>query len=175
MSCVPRHHSAMRRHRADDELSYEWFFRDEFPRVVRTVYLVVHDRQTAEDIAQDAFARLLVHWPKVSRYEQPDAWVRRVAIRMAVRANRRAWMRTKLEAQTDGPAQQRPEDVDLLHAIAELPSAQRAAVVLFYYEDQPTAQIAEILGCSESTARVHLHKARRRLAQKLDRSVIDAS
>lgn len=104
----------MRRRKADDEASYEWFFRDEFPRVVRTVYLIVHDRQTAEDIAQEAFARLLVHWSKVSRYEQPDAWVRRIAIRMAARANKRAFMRARLEARTERPEQHGPEDVDLM-------------------------------------------------------------
>ncbi|MFN2595257.1 MAG: RNA polymerase sigma factor, partial [Actinomycetota bacterium] len=75
----------------------------------------------------------------------------------------------------DAPAQPHPEDIDLMRAIAKLPAAQRAAVVLFYYEDQPTAEVAAILGCSEATARVHLHKARKRLAGLLDRSVIDAS
>ncbi|MDQ3878443.1 MAG: sigma-70 family RNA polymerase sigma factor [Actinomycetota bacterium] len=164
----------MRRRRDEDDASYEWFFRDEFPRVVKTVYLIVRDSQTAEDIAQEAFARLLVHWAKVSRYEQPDAWVRRIAIRMAVRANRRAWIRSRVEGVVEPPVQERPQDVDLMRAITSLPGSQRAAIVLFYYEDQPTAQIAEILGCSESTARVHLHKARRRLARVLDRSVIDA-
>ena len=40
---------------------YSWFFRTEFTGVVRTVYLILHDRQRAEDAAQDAFAQLFVH------------------------------------------------------------------------------------------------------------------
>ena len=55
-----------RRGDLDDE--YVWFFRAEFPAVVRTVYLIVRDRGRAEEIAQDAFMRLHVHWRTVSRY-----------------------------------------------------------------------------------------------------------
>ena len=165
----------MRLRPSKDEPSFEWFFRDEFPRVVRTVYLIVRDRAAAEDIGQEAFARLLVHWHKVAHYDRPEAWVRRVAIRMAVKSNRRAWMRKKIEAETDPPPQPEVQDVDLMRAIAQLPGSQRAAIVLFYYEDQPTAEVAEILGCSEDTARVHLHKARKKLGSLLDGSVIDVT
>ncbi|MBA2634710.1 MAG: sigma-70 family RNA polymerase sigma factor [Chloroflexi bacterium] len=45
-----------------------------------------------------------------------------------------------------------------------MPPRQRAVVALFYYEDRPLTEIAELLGCSHSTAKVHLFKARRRLA-----------
>jgi RNA polymerase sigma factor (sigma-70 family) len=44
---------------------------------------------------------------------------------------------------------------------------QRAAVVLFYFEDRPVSEVAEILDCSTSTAKVHLHKARKKLAELL--------
>jgi RNA polymerase sigma-70 factor (ECF subfamily) len=58
-------------------------------------------------------------------------------------------------------------DVDVIAAVGHLPRAQRAAIVLHYYEDRPVAEIAQLLGCSESTARVHLHRGRRRLAALL--------
>lgn len=70
-------------------LEYAWFFRAEFPGVLRTVFLIVHDRGRSEDVTQEAFIQLLAHWKKVSRYERPDAWVRRVAIRHAVRTMKR--------------------------------------------------------------------------------------
>ena len=47
------------------------------------------DRGHAEEITQDAFAKLLLHWSSVRNYERPDAWVRRVAIRMAVKQSKR--------------------------------------------------------------------------------------
>lgn len=51
--------------------------------------------------------------------------------------------------------------------------SQRTAVVLFYFEDRPVAEIADLLGCAPATARVHLHKARRRLAATLGGEVDD--
>ncbi|MDP9302061.1 MAG: hypothetical protein M3P43_14395, partial [Actinomycetota bacterium] len=70
---VPESWEAGQEQRADAE--FTWLFRAEFPRVARTAYLILHDRQAAEDVAQQAFAQLLVHWKKVSRYDLPEAWV----------------------------------------------------------------------------------------------------
>ena len=75
--------------RQDAREAFTSLFSAEYPRMVRTVYLVVHDLGHAEEITQDAFEQLLDHWETVSGYEQPAAWVRRVAIRMAVRAGKR--------------------------------------------------------------------------------------
>lgn len=154
----------------DEEAEFTAFFRVEFPRVVRTVSLLVGDRAVAEEIAQEAFVSLYDHWRKVSRYERPEAWVRRVAIRMAGRVSRRERMRQALErrfptAETAPSATER--DGDVYAAVRLLPLKQRTAVVLFYFEDRPVAEVADLLECSQATARVHLHKARRRLAEAL--------
>ncbi len=143
------------------------FFKAEYPALIRSIYLIVRDREQARDIAQDAFIQLFSRWGRVSRYERPDAWVRRVAIRMAVRTIRRERLRRRLEHESDRVQPSGPLDLDVLRAVAKLPGAQRAAVVLFYFEDRPVAEIAEILACSEVTAKVHLHRARKRLAQLL--------
>ena len=63
--------------RSDDE--FRSVFTAAYGPVVRTVWLVVHDRAAAEDIAQDAFVELYRHWKKVRRYERPDLWVRRAS------------------------------------------------------------------------------------------------
>jgi len=147
-----------------EPLEYTAFFRLEFAPVLRTVELMLRDHGRAEEIAQDAFLQLLVRWPKISKYERPDAWVRRVAIRLTRRALRRErlWQLVRGGLLPQGP--DRPSRYDLDSAIRQLPGSQRAAIVLHYYEDRPTAEVASILGCSESTARVHLHHARKRLA-----------
>jgi RNA polymerase sigma-70 factor (ECF subfamily) len=156
------------------EDEYASFYRAEFPRVVRTSYLIVHDRQRAEDVAQEAFIQLLTHWKKVSRYEQPGAWVRRVAIRIASRSARRERLRPAKENETGLPPAFVPQDVDLLNAIKQLPHQQRAAVAFFYLEDRPLEEVAYILGCSNSAAKVHVFNARKRLAQLLGEEVLDA-
>jgi RNA polymerase sigma-70 factor (ECF subfamily) len=152
---------------ARSNVEFAWFFREEFPRVVRAVFLVLNDRQRAEDVAQEAFIQLLSHWKKVSRYDRPEAWVRRVAIRLAVRALRRERRRSVVERALDVPTPAVPQDIDVLQAVRQLPGAQRAVIVLFYFEDRPVAEIAEILGCAQATAKVHLHRARRRLGKML--------
>ena len=158
---------------------YASFYRVEFAAVTRTVHLIVHDRQRAEDITQEAFLQLLRHWRKVSQYERPGAWVRRVAIRLAVKGVRRERLRGPLERVAVGratevaPDADSARDLDLLQAVRSLPAQQRAVVVLHYYEDRPIAEIVDLLGCTESAAKVWLHRARRRLAELLTEEVVD--
>ncbi len=153
------------------ELEYAWFFRAEYAQVSRTVFLILHDHGRAEDIAQEAFIQLLSHWRKVSRYERPEAWVRRVAIRMAVREAKREGRRTFVERESITERIEHLPDVDLARAVHALPAMQRAAVVLFYFEDRPIAEIVHILEISEGSVKVHLHRARERLAQLLGEEV----
>jgi RNA polymerase sigma factor (sigma-70 family) len=165
--------------RGDVDTEFTAFFLAEYPRTVRTVYLVVHDQGRAEEISQDAFTKLLDHWATVAGYDQPGAWVRRVAIRLAIRAVKRERMRTLLERRSTTE----PEVVadlpvpraEVLAAVRSLPTNQRVAVVLHYFEDRPVAEIADALGCAAATARVHLHKARRRLAVLLHEEVDDVT
>lgn len=152
-------------------LEYAWFFRAEFPGVLRTVFLILHDRGRSEDVTQEAFIQLLAHWKKVSRYERPDAWVRRVAIRQAVRTMKRERMRTVLERAEASTLDPDIPDVDLARAVQRLPAMQRVAVVLFYFEDRPIAELVDIMGISDGSVKVHLHRARQRLAALLEEEV----
>ena len=156
---------------SDADLEFAWFFRAEFPAVARAVFLILEDRGRSEEVAQDAFIQLLVHWRKVSRYDRPDAWVRRVAIRQAVRVLKRDRMRAVVEREAAAGPDVLVPDVDLASAMRQLPPMQRASVVLFYFEDRPVLEIAQILGVSDGSVKVHLHRARRRLAELLGEEV----
>ncbi len=65
------------------------------------------------------------------------------------------------------------EDAHFWKAVRSLPRRQAQAIALFYLEDRPVAEIAEVLGASESTVKVHLHNARQTLARKLRDEVIE--
>lgn len=143
---------------------FEELFRKEFPIVVGTVTRIVGDREAAIDLTQDAFAEALVRWRKVQHLDRPGAWVRRVAIRRAVRHRPHALATTEPHAR-DLPA---PFDPGLVAAVNALAPMQRAAVVLFYLEDRSVAEVADLLGCAEATVRVHLHRARAHLRSALD-------
>jgi RNA polymerase sigma-70 factor (ECF subfamily) len=92
---------------------------------------------------------------------------------MAVREQRRNRLRSVLERTELEPTSDQPIDFDLAAAMKELSPTQRAIVVLYYYEDRPTAEIVDILGMSQSTVRVHLSRARRHLAELLREEVGD--
>lgn len=171
MEVVPM---SSRRRRHDD---YRDFFIGGYPQVVRTVWFVVHDWAVAEEVAQDAFLELYRNWSRLRDYDRPDLWVRRVAIRWAQREAARQAKREALEqaAFTPVPAHDglRLPDPDLVAAIRDLPPRQRAIVVLYYLEDLPMAEVADLVGCSSSTGFVHLHHARKRLAAALTLEVDD--
>lgn len=148
---------------------YERVFRAEHDAIVRTAYLVTGDRETAREVAQDAFAELHRHWRKVRGYDKPGAWLRRVAIRRAVRVRQARTRRPEAELPADLPAPPGTAAVDaeLLASLRRLSPAQRAAIVLHYFEDRPVSEVADLLGCKPATASVHLHRARVRLAELL--------
>lgn len=155
----------------ESQETYESFFKAEYEQVMRSAYLVMYDADGARDVAQEAFVQLLRHWPKISRYDKPEAWVRRVAIRLAVKAAKKQQVIAPLE-DTDGTVLlDVRSDMDLGRAVAALPGKQRAALVLFYFEDRPVEEIAEILECSAATVKVHLHRARKKLAKLLGEEV----
>jgi RNA polymerase sigma factor (sigma-70 family) len=102
--------------------------------------------------------------------------VRRVAIRLATRDAKREQRRSVLARETIVQDRVEPSpaatlDPELTAAIRSLPAQQRAVVVLFYFEDRPMEEIAEIVGCSVSTGWVHLHRARKRLGTLLSEEV----
>jgi RNA polymerase sigma-70 factor, ECF subfamily len=150
---------------------FEWLFLTQYRSIVWSANVIVRDYAKAEEIAQDAFVRLLENWKKVAKYDRPGAWVRRVAIRLAARAAKRE----SRSAQTtlDWPETRNPEtvDLDLMAAIRQLPPRQRAVIALFYMEDLPVSEVAATLGCSSATVSVHLHRARNRLAELLAEEV----
>ena len=156
----------------DEERDYEWVYRAGFASVARTVFLIVGSRAVAEEITQDAFLKLLQKWSTVSDYERPEAWARKVAVRMAIRHVGRERSRPLRELR----AQPRPTDPELpdpevARAVAGLAPMQRAAVALYYWEDRPVVEIARILQVSESTVKQHLYRARARLAVSLREEV----
>ncbi len=161
---------------ATDE--FRWLFRQEFRSVVWSVNVVLHDYARSEEIAQDAFLRLLEKWDKVSHYDRPGAWVRRVAIRLAIRADKRErsrwWGESEASRERGIHSQQGnllAHDPDLMAALAELPARQRAAIALHYLEDRPVSEVADLLGLAPATVSVHLHRARHRLAELLGEEV----
>lgn len=152
--------------------SFESFYRREFRRVVAFVLALSGSRTAAEDLAQEALMVAHAQWERVSVMDRPDAWVRRVASNMAVSHYRRRMAELKAVTRLAGHRQgviepMEPYDAEFWKAVRSLPKNQATAVALHYLEDRPVSDIAEVLDCSPSTAKVHLHRGRKALAEKL--------
>ncbi len=147
------------------------FYRREYPNMVAIAAAVSGNRAIAEDLAQEAMIRAHRHWERVSAYERPGAWVRRVTINLSLSAVKRAAADLRrglrLVERTTLPEPDVADD-SVWRAVASLPGKQRAAIALHYLEDRPINEIAHILEVSEATARVHLHRGRQALASALE-------
>jgi RNA polymerase sigma-70 factor, ECF subfamily len=65
------------------------FYRAAYPRLVAQLYAVTADLALAEELVQEAFVRAASRWPQVGTYQAPEAWVRKVALRLRLDALRR--------------------------------------------------------------------------------------
>jgi len=148
--------------------SFDDVFRDDYRDVVRVVAPIVGSVADGEAVAQDAFLKAFVRWRRVGGYDRPGAWVRRVAIRDAVRFAERRRRRPSPDAPPGADLEQAAvARLDLARALGLLSPRQRACVVLHHLTDLPVAEVADALGCAEPTVRVHLHRARAVLARAL--------
>lgn len=156
---------------AADVADFDTLFAEEYPKVLRSVVLLVGDVDAAADLTQEAFVALHLHWDKVRGYDRPGAWVRKVAVRDGVRLVKKRSKHAFVALDDRHPDPKAPTaprlEGDLRAAVLALPPGQRAAIVLHYLEDLPVREVASVLGCSEATAKVHLHRGRKRLAQLL--------
>jgi RNA polymerase sigma-70 factor (sigma-E family) len=154
---------------ADGSEDFSAFATSRWPGLVRLAFGLTGDRWLAEDIAQTALARAYVAWRRVSRADDPDAYLRRILVNASNRRFRRRRVTEQPgnppETAIDGPAELVGERAALLAALRQLPPRQRAVIVLRYWADLTDAQIAATLGCSPSTVRSQLSRALAKLRE----------
>lgn len=153
---------------------FEEFYQANYRRLVAILFAVLGDRQEAEDAVQEAFARAYARWPRLSGYDLPETWVRRVALRLAIDAGRglrrRIGATTRLVA-TRHPAVAEPADAlpftPLGRALMKLPMREREVLVLHYVADMSVEQISVDRGLPTGTVKDRLATGRRRLEREL--------
>lgn len=127
--------------------------------LLRFAYLLTSDHHTAEDLVQTALAKTYLSWNRLRDRGALDAYVRRIIVNENTSLWRRAWKRN--ERTTDEVPESRrataepdPDTAEpMWRFVQTLPTRQRAAVVLRYYEDLSEAETAAILGCSVGTVK----------------------
>jgi RNA polymerase sigma-70 factor (ECF subfamily) len=144
-----------------------------YPRLVGLLTSIGGCRSDAEEVAQDAYAKLLAQWGKVGAYDDPQAWVRAVGLRLLIGRRRRATV-AALGLRRLG-AHPQPEQLALSldavavsTALAVLPVGQRAVIVLHHLLDLPVEEVAAELHIPVGTAKSRLSRARAALAPLLE-------
>jgi RNA polymerase sigma factor (sigma-70 family) len=130
-------------------------YRAEFGRMVRLAVLMVDSRELAEDLVQEAFARLHSRFATVN---QPGAYLRTTVMNLCRGELRRRAVRRRHPA-TESERVAESDDRELLDAVRALSPKRRAVVVLRFYEDQSEADIARLLNMRPGTVKSTLSRA----------------
>ena len=139
------------------------FYQAAYPRVLRVVAAMADGVEDAESCVQDAFVQLLPRWERVRRYDDPEAWVRQVAVRKLISGHRRRQVAARMRPRfapadvVPGPDSDR---VDVQGALRRLTPDARAVLVLHHGLGLPLPQVADVLGVPVGTVKSRLHRAR---------------
>ena len=146
--------------------SFEDVFRQESLGMVRLAFLMVGSAPLAEEVVQDAFARLLERWDGI---DQPAAYLRVCVINGCRNAHRRRALERKHAAHRAVPATGVLGADHLQDALAALPVKRRAAIILRYYHDLSEAEIAAALGVRPGTVKSLVSRGLAQLREVVER------
>ncbi|WP_433389956.1 RNA polymerase sigma factor [Micromonospora sp. KLBMP9576] len=146
---------------------FDDFYRGSRQRLLGFVYALTGDLAEAQDAVQEAYIRAWQRWATVSAYEEPEAWVRVVASRIAVsrwrslRSRARAYLRHGANDSVPGPD---TVTVEVVTALRRLPEEQRTAIALYYLVGMPVAEVARQTAAPVGTVKARLFRGRAALA-----------
>lgn len=142
-----------------------------YRRLVGQLYGVCGDLGEAEEVVQEAFARAIQHERKFRRADNPEAWLRTVAVNLS----RSRWrprilgerLQRKAHRAESSQPDLSPDHVALVAALKQLPAAQRQVIALHHLADLPVHEVAEAVGAPVGTVKARLSRGRSALAELL--------
>lgn len=156
------------RHVMTENVGFDDFFAKRYERLVRACVLLTGRAIEGEDLAQEAMARVLERWDRVSAMDDPEGYLYRTALNVHRKVLRRlavAARRQVVGEPTDDP-EVTDRRIDLLRAIRSLPRAQREALVLVEWFGYTAEEAGSMLGIEPASVRGRLHRAREGLRQR---------
>jgi RNA polymerase sigma-70 factor (ECF subfamily) len=164
----------------DEKSLYDWLIAPVESRMMRTIWRVVRHDQLAEDTLQDALAIIWRKRNRIHRHPNPQALILKICLNCAydsLRKRERQRRQKDLSNLASYESQSRTNAslelekkqavAEVLNAIGRLPRSQALAVLMRIVQDQPYEAIAQTMGCSETTVRIHVSRGRKRLNQWL--------
>ncbi|WP_326555535.1 SigE family RNA polymerase sigma factor [Micromonospora sp. NBC_01813] len=149
---------------------FDEFYRGSRQRLLGCVYLLTGNLAEAQDAVQEAYVRAWQRWSTICTYDDPEAWTRLVASRIAIsrwrslRSRARAYLRHGAVESTPGPG---IETVEVVRALRQLPEEQRTAMALYYLLGMSVADVARETNAPVGTIKARLARGRIALAPLL--------
>lgn len=144
-------------------MEFEAYARQSTAPLLRFALVLTNDVGLAQDVVQEVLLRALSRWDRIGSLPSPHAYVRRMVVNEFV-SWRRKWARivptpdSELDSSLPDPGHLIDLRTELIGELAKLPRAQRAAIVMRYFEDMPDMDIAVALNCRPTTVRGYLHR-----------------
>ena len=141
--------------------------------LLRLCYVQLQDRALAEDAVQETFLKAYKGFASFRGDCSEKTWLTHIAVNTCRDYQRGGWFRHTDRRVTPemlpvGEVQPEPEDLDLSMAVLKLPRKLREAVILYYYQDMSTEEIAETLGIAQSSVSNRLRRGREKLRKLLE-------
>jgi RNA polymerase sigma-70 factor (sigma-E family) len=156
-------------------MTFDEFAGARLQAVLRFATALTGDPHLAKDLVQEVLIRVSGRWQEIDQLDHPEAYIRKMVVNEYLSWRRRSWRLIPSGMSSYLPGRPSPDPADgyierqaLLAELAKLSRRQRTALVLRYYEGFSDAEIADVMGCAQSTVRGHVFKALAALRVELD-------
>ena len=162
---------------SDDRDAFECLMKHYYPKTLRMAYLISGNYADSEDIVQETFVLCYVNRKKIKEPEHFERWLYKTLTRESWRICRLRKREQPVDEvfgeDTPGSSSVLEEvinaarDRELYGAIEKLPAKQRTVIVLYYFNQLSSREIAKVMGCMEGTVKSRLFTARKNLKRVL--------
>lgn len=138
--------------------------------VRRICFVYLHNQADVEDVFQEVFLKLMLHYNSQKRFESEQhekAWICRITINQCKDLCKSFWRKKVCSIEGMQIPCQHETESEVLQAVLCLPAKYKEVIYLFYYEEYTVAEIARMMGTKPNTVYSHLHRARKLLKQRL--------
>ena len=156
---------------SSDSTDVSTLFNLHYARLVRSLTVICGNSEEAADAVQEAFVKAHLKWRKISTYDDPVGWIRRVAINKVRDGHRSRVRRERIVDRLStlpNVTSEIPEIDEVTDLLATLPKQQRAVAAMFYVEQMSVLEIAVALEISDGAVKFHLHQAREKLRAHIE-------
>ena len=146
--------------------------------VYTLAYRVVKNHEIAQEVAQDVFIKVFQSLNKFNKKSKLSTWIYRITYNLSInsyRSQKRQLVTTEIDSNTNSgyspdalTEMSNEEKRQVINkSILLLPETEKIIITLYYYEELPVAEIAEIVGISTQNVKVKLFRSRKKLYNEL--------